>query len=169
MNIKKYIFVLLTLLYFDLIFNLFVYDSYLLSSAINIFMFDLIVAAFICLITSFFSEKINRIITYFIYFILWFWYGFNCIFYKVLLTPFSLALFRQTDQTLKFGKNIIISILKNMHIVVLFILPLLILIIFHKKKFYEKSNKRYVLSYIFIFIISIGLYIGNIFIQNNGV
>ena len=108
MKLKKYLYVLLSLLYLDLVFNLFAYDTYLRSSIINIVLFAIVNAAFICILTSVFSEKVNKIMTYVIYVFLWFWYGLHYVFYKVFITPFSIALFRQTDQTLKFGKNIII-------------------------------------------------------------
>ena len=74
MKLKKYLFVLLSLLYLDLVFNLFMYDSYLRSSFINIVLFDLCNAGFICIITSVFGEKVNNILTYCIYSFLLFWY-----------------------------------------------------------------------------------------------
>ena len=169
MKIKKYMYILLSLMYFDLIFNLFAYDSYLKTSIINIFLFSLINAFVILFLTSFFSKKINKIITYVVYMFLWFWYCLYYIFYKVFITPFSISLFRQSDQTLKFGKNIIISILQNIHVVILFLLPILILIIFKKKFNYEKIKLKYLGIYLSLFIISVGIYVFNIFIQDKEV
>ena len=99
MKIKKYIYILVSLLYLDLIFNLFAYDTYLRSSLFNIILFDMINAGIICIITSLFRDKINKIITYMIYGILWFWYGLYYVFYKVLVTPFSIALFKLISLT----------------------------------------------------------------------
>ena len=56
MKFKKYLGVLLSLLYLDLIFNLFAYDVYLRSSIINIFLFAVINAGLISLVTSVFNE-----------------------------------------------------------------------------------------------------------------
>ena len=78
MKIKKYMYILLSLMYFDLIFNLFAYDSYLKTSIINIFLFSLINAFIILFLTSFFSKKINKIVAYIVYIFLWFWY---CLYY----------------------------------------------------------------------------------------
>ena len=133
MKYKRYLYILLSLVYLDLVFNMFAYDEYLKSSVINIFLFAVIGTCFIAFITSLFNDKINKIITYIIYIFLWFWYSLYYVFYKVLATPFSIALFRQTDQVLKFGKSIVISILQNIHVILLFFLPVLVLIIFNKK------------------------------------
>ena len=166
MKYKKYLYILLSLVYLDLIFNLFTYDTYLRSSIINIFLFSIVNAAFILIITNLFSSKVNKIFTYIIYIFLWFWYSLHYVFYKVLVTPFSIALFRQTDQTLKFGKNIVISILQNLHVIILFLLPVILLIIFRKKIKYDKFKLSNIFIYVGLFIISMGLYIGNMFIQD---
>ena len=166
MKYKKYLYILLSLVYLDLIFNLFTYDTYLRSSIINIFLFSIVNAAFILIVTNLFSSKVNKIFTYIIYIILWFWYSLHYVFYKVLVTPFSIALFRQTDQTLKFGKNIVISILQNLHVIILFLLPVILLIIFRKKIKYDKFKLSNIFIYVGLFIIAVGIYIGNMFIQD---
>ena len=61
MKFKKYLVILLSLLYFDLIFNLFAYDSYLRESCINIVLFSLINSAVIFILTSIWNDKINKI------------------------------------------------------------------------------------------------------------
>ncbi len=168
MKYRKYLYVLLSLIYLDLVFNLFAYDIYLRSSFINMFLLAVLNAGFISLLTSLFSDKINKIITYIVYLVLWFWYGLHYVFYKVFITPFSIALFRQSDQTLKFGKNIAISILQNVHILILFFVPVILLIIFRKKKKEEESKGIYKIVYLIIFIIGIGAYILNIHLQPKG-
>ena len=169
MKIKKYLGICLSLIYMDLVFNLFAYDSYLRTSIINIFLFSVVNSFIVLLITSLFSEKVNKIMTYIVYIFLWFWYSLYYIFYKVFITPFSIALFRQSDQTLKFGKNIIISILQNIHIVLLFLVPVILLIVFRKKIKFDRFKLKEILMYVCLFIISIGIYVFNIFIQDKGV
>ena len=68
MKLKKYLFILLSLLYFDLIFNLFSYDSYLRESIINISLFCLVNSFIIYIFTSIWNKKVNKIITYIIYY-----------------------------------------------------------------------------------------------------
>lgn len=169
MKFKKYLYILLSLLYLDLVFNLFAYDTYLRSSIFNIVFFDMSNAAIIWILTSFFKDKINKIITYVVYAILWFWYGLYYVFYKVFITPFSIALFRQADQTLKFGKNVIISILQNMHVITLFFVPIIILIVFRKKIKFDKIKLKSMLGYLLVLIVTISLYVGNIFVQKRTV
>lgn len=169
MKFKKYLYILLSLLYLDLVFNLFAYDTYLRSSIFNIVFFDMSNAAIIWILTSLFKDKINKIITYVIYGILWFWYGLYYVFYKVFITPFSIALFRQADQTLKFGKNVIISILQNMHVLILFFVPIILLIVFRKKIKFDKVKLKSMLGYLLVLIVTISLYVGNIFIQKRTV
>ena len=168
MKLKKYLYILLSLLYLDLIFNLFTYDTYLRSSIINIVLFTLCNAGFICIITSIFNDKINKIMVYIVYTLLFVWYGLHYVFYKVLLTPFSITLFKQSDQVLKFGKNILISILQNLHVLLLFALPLILIIVFRKKITFEKEKMKYILVYLIIFVIYSGIYVANIFIQDKG-
>ena len=168
MRLKKYLFILITLLYLDLVFNMFAYDVYLKESVINIFLFDLINAGIITLITSFFSDKVNKIITYVIYVVLGFWYSLYYVFYKVFITPFSLFLLRQTDQILKFGKSVVISILQNIHVILLFFLPFIIFIIFRKKIKNGEFKLKNILIYIGIIILSIGLYLVNINCSKRG-
>lgn len=165
MKLKKYMYIFLSLLYFDLIFNLFTFDSYLFTSVINMVLFALINATVIYIITSLFDDRVNKIITCIVYLLLWFWYSFHHIFYKVLVTPFSLLLFRQTDQTLKFGKNIIISIFSNFYIIILFLIPFLLVIIFKKKMSFEKVYGKKILVMLLFLLFTIGIYVGNIFIQ----
>ena len=165
MKFKKYLFVLLSLVYLDLVFNLFSYDMYLRSSVFNILFFDLVNAAFICLVIGLFGQKVNKIVVRVIYLILGVWYSFHYIFYKVLLTPFSIVLFRQSDQPLQFGGAIITSILQNFYMIVLFLVPFILLLIFRKKIKFEKLNVMGIISYVWLFVLTIGLFLGNIFIQ----
>ncbi len=169
MKLKKYFYILVTLLFLDAIFNIFAYDTYLRTTFFNIVLFDIVNAFVIFIITSLFSEKINKIITYILYFIIWFWYGLHYVFYKVFITPFSIALFRQTDQTLKFAKNIIIAILQNSPVLILFLIPLILLIIFRKRFNFERLKLKGILVSLLLLILSIGMYVGNIFLQKRDV
>jgi len=166
MKLKKYFIILFSLLYFDLIFNLFTYDSYLRESFINIILFGLINSFILFILTSVWRDKVNKIITYVIYTLMALWYSLYYIFYRVLLTPFSIALFRQTDQVLDFAGNTILSILQNIYVVILLFVPLALFIVFRKRLFKERLKKKEILISLLVFVFSIGLYVGNIFIQD---
>ena len=165
MKFKKYCYILLSLIYLDFIYNIFAYDNYKITSVINMILFAIINAAIITIITSLFKERINKIITYIVYVFLWFWYNLHYIFYKVFISPFSMTLLKQSDQTLKFPKNIIISILQNFHMIILFLIPVILLIIFRKKFKYDKFKLKETVLIVILLIIGIGLYVGNIFLQ----
>ena len=165
MKWKKYLVILLSLLYFDLIFNLFAYDSYLRESFINIVLYGLINSAFVFIMTSIWSDKVNKIITYVIYTFMALWYSLYYIFYRVLLTPFSIALFRQTDQVLDFAENVIISILQNSRVILLFFIPLILFIVFRKRIFKKRLVVKEIFVSLCILFVSIGLYGLNIFVQ----
>ena len=156
-------------MYMDLIFNFFMYDSYLKSSLINIFLFSVINAFLIFLLTNIFNKKVNKVMSYIIYIFLALWYSVYYVFYQVLLTPFSVALLRQTDQVLKFSKNILLAILSNIHVVLLFLVPVILLIIFKKRISFDRVKLKYIGIYIGLFVLSIGGYIANIFIQDKGI
>jgi len=164
-KLKKLLIVYLSLLYLDLIFNLFAYDTYLRGTFFNIIFIDFIRAAFYSVLISGFKDKKNRIISYVIYGFLWFWYSLFYIFYKVFVTPFSIALFRQSDQTLAFGKNIIISILQNFHVVILFLIPVILLIIYRRKDWFQKESIKNLLMYVWVFGLGILMFVGNVMLQ----
>ena len=165
MKLKKYLIILLSLLYFDLIFNLFMYDNYLRESFINIVLFCLINSFVIFILTSIWKEKVNKIITYVIYTIMALWYSLYYIFYQVLLTPFSIALLRQTDQVLDFAGNVIVSILQNFYIILLFFAPLILFIVFRKKVFKKRLYGKEIFIPIIALVLFVNLYVLNIFVQ----
>ena len=169
MILKKYVYIFITLLYMDIVYNLFTYSMYLRSSIINILLFGLVNAAIIHLLTNSFSEVINKIIMYVIYSFLLVWYSIYFIFYKVFITPFSITLFKQSDQVLKFGNSVFISIISNIYIIILFSVPLILTIILRKKIRYESFYYKNLLINLGILIVTIALYIGNIFIQGKGI
>lgn len=165
MKWKRYLYILLSLLYFDLIFNLFAYDSYLRTSFINISLFCLVNSFIIFIITCIWSDKVNRIITYIIYSILPIWYSLYYVFYKLLLTPFSIALFRQTDQALAFSMNVIIAILQNIYVILLFFVPLILFVVFKKRLFKNRLSDKEIFVSVIGLILAINMYVLNVYLQ----
>ena len=142
MKKKKYFYILLSLLYYELIFHLFLYDSYLRSSIINIILFCIVNSFIVYLFTSVWSEKINKILSYITYSVLAIWYSLHYIFAELLESPFSLSLFALSDQAAQNSKNVIIGILENIHILLLLFVPLIVYIIFRKKIFCKRIVKK---------------------------
>ena len=165
MSIKKYLCILASVAYLDIVYNLFTYDMYLRSSIINILLFNLVGATIIYLLTSLFSEKVNKIIAFIIYIFLMVWYSTYFIFYKIFITPFSITLFGQSDQVLKFGGSLVMSILTNIYMVILFSVPIILLVVFRKKIRFESFYLKNFLITLGVLIASILVYIANIHIQ----
>ena len=152
-------------MYFDLIFNFFTYDNYLRSSILNISLFCLINSFIIYIITSIWNDKTNKMVTYVVYSVLPVWYGLYYVFYNLLLTPFSVLLFRQTDQALAFTGNVIIAILENLHVIILLFVPLVLFIVFRKKIFRKKLSGKEIFISIIGLILAINIYVLNIYVQ----
>ena len=132
----------------------------------NIVLFTLVNSVIVFLITSSWSDKVNRVMTYIMYSILPFWYGLYYVFYNLLLTPFSVALLRQTDQAMAFPGNVIMAIIENIHVLILLFMPLILFIVFKKKLFFSNSLsiKDMGISFCLLFIF-LGIYVVNIFVQ----
>ena len=145
--------------YMELLFGLLSFDTYSRSSIINIILFSLIISSLITIITSLFNKKL---LNYIIYSILGIFFSMQFVLKNVFGFFFSLDLFKLSDQVLKFGKETIISILKNFYAIILFFLPLILLIVFRKKYENDKKNMLFQLG---VFLLSIGLFVGNIYMQ----
>lgn len=159
--------ILLSLLYLDLVFNLFSYDNYLRESILNISLFCLVNSFLIYILTSIWNDKVNKIFTYVIYGFIGFWYSLYYVFYNLLLTPFSVALFRQTDQAMAFPKSIILAILENIHIILFMFVPLILFIIFKNRIFKKwKLSLKEVLLSVCLLLVSVSIYVCNIYVQD---
>ena len=165
MNKRKYFYILLSLLYFELIFHLFMYDNCLKSTIINIGLFCLINSFIIYILTGIWKEKVNRIVSCIIYGVLGFWYSLHYIFYNLLQSPFSLSLLALSDQAATFSKNVVIGILENIYMLILFFVPFIIFMILKKKMFFQRLKIKNGLICSLILVFFVGCYILNIFVQ----
>ena len=169
MNLRKYFYIFITLFYMDIIYSLFTYDVYLRSTFLNLILFELITAAIIHIITSFFSETVNKVFAFIIYFILLIWYSTYFIFYKIFLTPFSITMLKQSDQALKFKDSALVAIASHIYIVLLFAVPLILLIIFRNKIRFESFWLRNFIVNVAVFAFAIILYVLNINLQGKDI
>ena len=90
-----------------------------------------------------------------LYFVLCFWFALEAIFKSFLQTFFSLDCFKLSDQAMGFAGETIKVIVGNIHYLILFFLPFILLIIFRKKiDLNIKENKKYLYSYIILIPLS---------------
>ena len=121
------------LVWLESLFALIVFDNYLKSSIIYIFIFLLFIAVFNTIILSLVNKKVNFILGCIIYSILGVYFSIQIVFKKVFETFFQLALFSLGDQILSFGKETLIAILSNIHFIVLTFVPLVLFIVLRKR------------------------------------
>lgn len=162
---KKFFLFLLCILFMEGLFTFLVFDSFLKTTIINVVLSSIIFASFFTIITSIFPEKMNKIITYIILIILGILFSTHFVFKSVYESFFSLAIFGLADQVMTFGKEIAIAILKNSYAIILFFAPLIITIIFRKHISYKRVSIKSIGVSLIILVVSIGVFLGNIFIQ----
>lgn len=156
------------LLYMEIIYGLFTYDSYQRVSIFNVILFTFIEAIIVTGITNLFNKKVNKIISYIVYIILALWFSLYYIFNRVFETTFTISLFALSDQALQFGSSVIISILQNSYVMVLLFVPVIVLIVFRKKIFATKLRRKSYIVCLVLLLCSIFVFWGNVMLQGRG-
>ncbi len=155
-KIKLFLYYLFMILYLEFIFKIFVFNKIIDLSSLYIILFSVPLVLFLTLISKFFNEKLNKVITYiitgFTIIIFWFQYIYNILF----STIFSFNNLGLASQAWDF-RSIIFNQVKNSWLQLLLLLvPLIVLIVFNKKLGFTKFNiKHKVLSLISIIILSL--------------
>ena len=141
----------LVLIFFEMVFALISFDIYSKGEVLSILIYSLFVSFVMTILMTIWSEKVNRIFGYIIYFIFCFWFALETIFKAFLQTFFSLDCFKLSDQAMGFAGETIKVIVSNIHYLVLFFLPFILLIIFRRKLDFDiKGNKKYLFGYIIL-------------------
>ena len=150
-NLLNYI----VLIFFEAMFALISFDIYSKGEVLSILIYSLFVSFVMTILMTIWSEKVNRIFGYIIYFIFCFCFALETIFKAFLQTFFSLDCFKLSDQAMGFAGETIKVIVGNIHYLILFFLPFILLIIFRKKiDLNIKENKKYLYSYIILIPLS---------------
>lgn len=145
----------LVLIFFEMVFALISFDIYSKSEVLSILIYSLFSSFIMTILMTVGSEKTNKIFSYIIYFVLCFWFALEAIFKSFLQTFFSLDCFKLSDQAMGFAGETIKVIVGNIHYLILFFLPFILLIIFRKKiDLNIKENKKYLYSYIILIPLS---------------
>ena len=150
-NLLNYI----VLIFFEAMFALISFDIYSKSEVLSILIYSLFSSFIMTILMTVGSEKTNKIFSYIIYFVLCFWFALEAIFKSFLQTFLSLDCFKLSDQAMGFAGETIKVIVGNIHYLILFFLPFILLIIFRKKiDLNIKENKKYLYSYIILIPLS---------------
>lgn len=158
-TIKIYLINFLCLLFLEFTFGLLVFGGYGIRTLLGIIIYALFSSSIITLLTTIWSEKVNRIINYIIYFVICFWFALEYVFKSFLQTFFSLSMFKLTDQAMGFLGKTLNVIFSNIFYIILFFVPFIMFIVFRKKINYNINRKNvYVIVCILLIMITYGTY-----------
>lgn len=147
---KHIYYIIFLILYLEILTKIFVTKSF--NNIIYLFLFSIPIIIFIYLLANIFKQKGNKIITFIITIILSIYYCFQSIFYKLFSNIFSFNTIGLAENIGEFQNMIFEAILKNIIPIILYLIPLILLIIFHKYLNFERIEKKKIIKYLIIFI-----------------
>lgn len=145
--LKGFIIWFVILVYCELIFSIFSYNTILGQTFINILLFS----SFFAVILSFFSGlfKKTSFVRYIFLFILGFYFSAQYVFHDVFLSYFSFSMLGMSEQLTSFMNEAVDAIVSNLHVIILFFIPFILTVILRKKLSVGKFNLK---DYIFNFL-----------------
>ena len=154
-NIKKISIYIISILFLEILFKIIVKNEISVSNIFNILLHSIILSSFLSIISNIFKEKINRIITSIILFIMGVLFSIQTIFYKVFKVYFSLSNLKLKDQLIDFKEELVKIIVNNIFYIILFLIPFILYLIFKKKLNTKQNNLASYLMYFLIILILI--------------
>lgn len=148
------------LAYYELAFSLFMFDSFSKDTIISVLIYTLFVSFIITVLTSIFSEKVNKINNYIIYTLISLWYAGQFTVKEFLDSFFSFSMFSIADQVTSFMGAVLKAIFYNLYGIIIFFIPVILLIVFKKKFNYNllKEEKKFLLIYLILIPLSLCSY-----------
>ena len=139
-------------LYLEILSKIFITKS--INGLFLTLLFSIPLILILFLLTNIFKNKGNKVLTYIITIIFIFYYCFQFFFNRLFSNIFSFNTLGLASNALDFTNIIFDIIIKNLWIVLLYLIPLMLLIILRKKlNFERKSLKFIIISFIFIPVI----------------
>ena len=134
---------ILFIIYEELVFSCLIYKAFPTSLWL-IILFSLPIAIALNIISSLFKEKANKIITYILTTFIVILFGAQIVYYSMYESILSFYSIMNGGQVTEFMDVIFDMILRNWYGILLFIIPIVVLIILHKKKIidFEKQNLK---------------------------
>lgn len=155
---SKLIFISLLILYLELLAKVLI--SKTMIGIFYTLLFSIPIILIISLITNIFKEKGNKVLIYIITIVLSLYCGFQTIFYRLFSNIFSFNSIGMASNAIEFKSIAIEAIIKNIFIVLLYLVPIVLLVILRKKINYKRSTKKELIivsiSLIIIYILSLG-------------
>ena len=134
---------ILFIIYEELVFSCLIYKAFPTSLWL-IILFSLPIAIALNIVSSLFKEKANKIITYILTTFIVILFGAQIVYYSMYESILSFYSIMNGGQVTEFMDVIFDMILRNWYGILLFIIPIAVLIILHKKKIidFEKQNLK---------------------------
>ena len=159
---KRFFFFLVITLFLEGVFAIVVFHSISFDSLVNIFLYSMMVASFLSIISGIFNDKVNNIVTLIILFILGIIFGAQLVFYNVFKAFISFSILGLGDQLNSFMGETIKAIIDNIFYIALIILPFVIYFVFRKKFNFKRNNLNHYIAYLVLFIGTLIVYIAHI-------
>lgn len=122
-----------------------------LDNIFNIVFYAFLLSSFLSIITFAFKEKANTIISSIILFIMGVLFSIQCVFYSIFKIYFSISNLGLGDQATSYLDKAFSAILSNIFNIIIFMLPFIAYLIFHKKLKLQRNNKISYIGFSFLF------------------
>lgn len=154
-KIKIAIWWLFWILFLESIYKIFILDNFLTINTLYVYLFSMPIIIILSLLTSAFSEKVNRIITIVLVSFFTFMHLAQIVYYNFYNSMFSFfSLTNGAGQVMQFWQMILEVVIRIWYVFALILIPFILFIIFNKKLFsYKKSKLFNVVVSIILFII----------------
>ncbi len=162
-SIKKISLWFLIILFLELSFIIIMKSKIELDNILFILLFDIILSSFLSILSNIFKQKINYFNTSFILLILGVLFSIQCVFYDVFKVYFSLNNLGLSDQITSFMGKTFSAIFSNIFNILVFMLPFILYVIFHKKIGANMNNKFNYLIFVIFLALSIPLFYFDIY------
>ena len=127
------------------------FDTYSMEEVCSIVIYSLFTSFIMTVLMTSFNEKVNRIVSYIVYFVFCLWFTLECVFKSFLHTFFSISLFKLTDQAASFMDETMRVVITHLPYIILFFIPFILLIVMRKRVYFKINfNKKYLLVYLFL-------------------
>jgi len=140
-KVSKIYYLTFLIFYLELLTKIFISKS--INGIFYTFLFSLPVIFFFYLLMNIGKDKGNKIICYITTILLIFYYGFQSIFCKLFSNIFSFSSIGMAGNALDFKNIALDAIVDNLPMLIFYLIPLLLLIIFGKKIEFKRSSKKY--------------------------
>ncbi len=157
--IKRFLLFLIPVLFLEFIFAMFIFDTFYKESVINIALYSVMVASILSLLSGFFKDKGNRVVISILLFILGLLFSIQLVFFDTFKTFFSFTELGLGDQLESFLGSTLKAIWKNIIKIIILFSPFILYMIFKKKLISERTKLIGYITYVFIFGISLGVFI----------